>query len=148
MNPGFVKVVDLLCGDGIVVWLPVLQRGENDDRHAAEIRDATSGVVDFGIAAATVGLNGAILRGGAFHCCIGFHIFHQLVSECLCDGVDVTGNLRWHVDGLIAHEEANQAKTRSDWSTPAGKLANKDGHAIDSCKHDRGFILIGIGGID
>jgi len=147
VNPGFVELVDLLRGDGIVVGLPVLQGGENDDRHVAEIVDPASGGVDLGIATAAAGLNGAILRGGACLSVFGFGRFHQLVMEGLCNG-GVRGELRWRVDVLVAHEKAKKAESRGDGGTPAEKLANKGRHAVDRSEHDRGLILIRIGGID
>ena len=149
VNPGFVEFSDLTGGDGVIVGFPVSGGGENDDRHVAEIGDVASGRVDFGIATATDGQNGAILRGGACLSAVGLLISDALVAEGLSDGVVVgSGKLRRDFDGIVAHEETNQAKTGSDRHTPAEKFANGDGHTVDSCQHDWRLILIGIGGID
>jgi len=78
---------------------------------------------------------------------IGFGRFHQLVTEGLCNG-GVRGELRWHVDVLIARGKAKKAESRGDGGAPAEKLANEGRHAVDRSEHDRGLILIGIGGID
>ena len=74
--PCFVELVDLPGNDGIIVGLPVLECGENDDGHVAQVGDATGGGIDFRIAAATVGLHGAILRGGTCLSVFGFGGFH------------------------------------------------------------------------
>jgi hypothetical protein len=145
--PCFVELVDLLDSDGIIVGLPVLECGENDDGDVAQVGDATGGGVDFRIAAATVGLKGAILRGGTCLSVFGLGRFHQLVTEGLCNG-GVGGELRWHVDVLVARGKAQKAESRGDGGTPAEKLANEGRHAVDRSEHDRGLILIGIGGID
>jgi len=146
--PCFVELVDLLGSDGIIVGLPVLECGENDDGHVADIGNAAGGIVDFRIAATTMRQDCAISGGGTSHCSVGFRIFYALVAESLCDGLGVSDELRWHVDGLVAHEKANETEARGNGSTPTEELANEDGHAIDRCKHNRRFILIGITGID
>jgi len=91
MNPCLVELGDLLCCDGIVVRLPVLTTGENDDRHISKIGDVARGVVDFGIAAATSAIDGAILSGSAGLSIFVFFVFHALVPERLQDGVTVGG---------------------------------------------------------
>jgi hypothetical protein len=70
-----------------------------------------------------------------------------LVTKGLLNG-GVRGELRWHVDALVAREKAKEAESRCDGRTPATKLANEGRHAVDPSEHDRGLILIGIGGID
>ena len=70
-----------------------------------------------------------------------------MVTEGLCN-CGVRGELRWYVDVFVAREKAQKAEARGDGGTPAEKLANEGRRAVDRSEHDRGLILIGIGGID
>jgi hypothetical protein len=102
MYPGFVEIDDLLGRYGIVE-LPILSGSENDQWAISQVPGIPCRLIDLGIAAALVRLNGATFRCRTYLRSLRLKCFDSLITHGPFCGALIRTELWRNTDGNISH---------------------------------------------